>query len=184
MDSLRRDFMRLVGAGLAGTALADPRNSHAQAPSAPPQSAAFFDVRQFGATGEGGTVDTPAINKAIEAAAAAGGGTTAQAALNSAEEEKSTLTRGCSADMPTQGLFARHVKNLEIADLHLEAASPDARAGLKFHEIDGLDLFRIRAELGTSGTKVILDNVKRCEIAHCASIDDVKLANVDQKTLG
>jgi polygalacturonase len=37
-------------------------------------SAAEFDVRTYGATGDGKTVDSPAINKAIEAAAAAGGG--------------------------------------------------------------------------------------------------------------
>ncbi|MGH9401742.1 MAG: rhamnogalacturonidase [Terriglobia bacterium] len=34
----------------------------------------LYDVRTFGATGDGKTLDTPAINKAIEAAAAAGGG--------------------------------------------------------------------------------------------------------------
>ena len=37
--------------------------------------AAVFDVRQYGATGDGKTLDTDAINKAIEAASAAGGGT-------------------------------------------------------------------------------------------------------------
>jgi len=37
--------------------------------------ASVFDVRQYGATGDGKTLDTDAINKAIEAAAAAGGGT-------------------------------------------------------------------------------------------------------------
>jgi polygalacturonase len=36
---------------------------------------AFFNVHAFGATGNGKTVDSHAINKAIEAAAAAGGGT-------------------------------------------------------------------------------------------------------------
>jgi polygalacturonase len=35
----------------------------------------MFDVRNFGATGDGKTLDSPAINKAIDAAAKAGGGT-------------------------------------------------------------------------------------------------------------
>jgi polygalacturonase len=35
----------------------------------------IFDIRTYGAVGDGKTVDSPAINKAIEAAAAAGGGT-------------------------------------------------------------------------------------------------------------
>ena len=35
----------------------------------------FFNVRNYGATGDGKNLDSPAINKAIDAAAAAGGGT-------------------------------------------------------------------------------------------------------------
>jgi len=41
----------------------------------PSQRLHVYDVRAFGAKGDGQTLDSPAINKAIEAAAAAGGGT-------------------------------------------------------------------------------------------------------------
>ncbi len=45
--------------------------SHAAAPSA----AACFNVRDYGAVGDGTNLDSPAIDKAIAAAADAGGGT-------------------------------------------------------------------------------------------------------------
>ena len=45
----------------------------------------LFDVRTFGATGGGTKLDTPAINKAIEAAHRAGGGTVL---LHSAPEQR------------------------------------------------------------------------------------------------
>ena len=40
-----------------------------------PDDPAVYSVRAYGARGDGKTVDTPAVNRAIEAAAAAGGGT-------------------------------------------------------------------------------------------------------------
>jgi polygalacturonase len=44
-------------------------------PGIPGTRAKVYDVRAFGAKGDGKNLDSPAINKAIEAAAAAGGGT-------------------------------------------------------------------------------------------------------------
>ncbi len=76
-DSARRDLLRLSSMGLAASAVsvipalaAAPRKA-----ASPALSPLMFDVRTFGATGDGKTVDTPAINAAIEAAAAVGGGT-------------------------------------------------------------------------------------------------------------
>jgi len=73
---LRRDFLRTGSIGLAAAAI--PAVSHAAgnsksvAGASPTQG--IFDVRSYGATGDGKTLDTDAINRAIEAAAAAGGG--------------------------------------------------------------------------------------------------------------
>jgi polygalacturonase len=62
--------------GLAASAVtAIPALGAAKKAAAPTLSPMLFDVRTFGASGDGKTVDSPAINKAIEAAAAAGGGT-------------------------------------------------------------------------------------------------------------
>ena len=72
-STARRAFLRLSGAGIAGAALS---SSPAQAqPAAPAPGSGTYDVKSFGASGNGKTVDSPAINRAIEAAAAAGGGT-------------------------------------------------------------------------------------------------------------
>jgi polygalacturonase len=51
--------------------IADAANSSHARELLPP----FFNVRNFGATGDGKSIDSPAINKALEAAAAMGGGT-------------------------------------------------------------------------------------------------------------
>ncbi|HEX9200603.1 MAG TPA: glycosyl hydrolase family 28-related protein, partial [Acidobacteriaceae bacterium] len=75
-DSARRDLLRLSSMGLAASAAyAIPALAAPKKGAAPMLSPILFNVRTFGATGDGKTVDTPAINKAIEAAAAAGGGT-------------------------------------------------------------------------------------------------------------
>jgi len=76
-DSARRDLLRLSSMGLAASAVSViPAFAASKKPAAAPAlSPLLFDVRAFGATGDGKTVDSPAINKAIEAAAAAGGGT-------------------------------------------------------------------------------------------------------------
>ncbi|HXE62246.1 MAG TPA: glycoside hydrolase family 28 protein [Bryobacteraceae bacterium] len=70
----RRTFLTHAGAGLAVTTLGfRPQAAFAQ--PAGDNAKTMIDVRTFGATGDGKTIDTPAINKAIDSIAASGGGT-------------------------------------------------------------------------------------------------------------
>ena len=69
----RREFLSLAGGAAAG-AIA-PTFLVSRASARWTEDGTVFDVRAFGAAGNGAADDAPAVNKAIEAASAAGGGT-------------------------------------------------------------------------------------------------------------
>ena len=73
----RRDLVTMAGSSLAFAAVpAIASQAGSPAPGAKAGAAmGVFNIRDFGATGDGKTLDSPAINRAIDAAAAAGGGT-------------------------------------------------------------------------------------------------------------
>jgi polygalacturonase len=84
-ENARRRFLKSVGTGFAGGALILPGSILGQEiPTSAAKNAAemghparglVYDVAAFGAVGDGKAIDSPGINRAIEAAAAAGGGT-------------------------------------------------------------------------------------------------------------
>lgn len=77
MDAFRREFLRLTTGGV-GAAIVSVVTPGAQAQAAPLTGAGtsnLFDVRNYGAKGDGTSIDTPAFNKAIEDACKNGGGT-------------------------------------------------------------------------------------------------------------
>lgn len=77
INSFRREFLKSAGTGIVGVAagaLIAPGAHASPMPLPEEERRTSFDVRSFGATGNGTTLDTDAINKAIEAASAARGG--------------------------------------------------------------------------------------------------------------
>lgn len=84
LSNPRRHFLRTGSLGLAAAIPALTSSAFAEQlhhPEEHPNRSGFtgtsgiFDVRNFGATGDGKTLDTAAINRAIDQAAASGGGT-------------------------------------------------------------------------------------------------------------
>jgi polygalacturonase len=71
-SSVRREFLRFGSLGVAAAAI--PAMSLVASGQETAASQGLFDVRKYGATGDGKTLDTDAVNHAIEAASAAGGG--------------------------------------------------------------------------------------------------------------
>lgn len=106
----RRDLIRLSPLALASTAIGHVALAESREPAA---SMGLFNVRTYGATGDGHTVDTPAINSAIEAVADAGGGTLLFPAgtylcftIRLRSQVDLYLSRGCTivaADSPKPG---------------------------------------------------------------------------------
>jgi polygalacturonase len=75
MDRFRRDLLKYSPLALVGLAPGAARGQERVGAPLSGLSPMLFDVRAYGATGTGKTLDTPGVNAAIEAAAAAGGGT-------------------------------------------------------------------------------------------------------------
>jgi polygalacturonase len=76
MKTGRRDLLKFTGGGMAAALVGVPTLRAADRTNIPSSAKnGIFDVRSFGAIGDGKALDTPAINRAIESAAAAGGGT-------------------------------------------------------------------------------------------------------------
>ena len=107
---LRRELLKVSPLALgAAVGHVSPASAQTEAPS----TQATYNVRDFGASGDGKTVDTPAINRAIEAAAAKGGGSIVFPAgtylcftIRLKSNIELFLSRGCTiqaADSPKPG---------------------------------------------------------------------------------
>lgn len=115
LESARRGFLKRAGVGLAGGALV-ALPGFVRADAAPEGGKRFVcEVTAFGAKGDGKTLDTAAINRAVEATAAAGGGTVCFPAgtyLSYSIHLKSKV-----------GLYLAHGSTLVAADSPAEGAS-------------------------------------------------------------
>ena len=73
-----------------------------------------------------------------------GGGTSEQAAIAPPEMESKYPEPSMFGDMPSQGLYLRHVKNVNLRDIEIVALNGDVRPVIVMQDVEGADMFHIK----------------------------------------
>ena len=83
-------------------------------------------------------------------------------------------------DLPATGLFARHIRNLEVSNVAVETLEVDPRPAFWLHDVDGADFFRVRVPKGSPAFQ--LRNVKDFRSLAARGLADVPPQDVDSKS--
>jgi len=79
-----------------------------------------------------------------------GGGTKEWAALEPPEKENAYPEATMFGTLPARGFFLRHARNLEFSNIEIATAKPDERPAFWIHDVEGIDLFRVKAGKNTA----------------------------------
>ena len=101
-----------------------------------------------------------------------GGGTEAEAQLEPKELGTGYPEPSKLGTMPAYGIFARHVKDLELANIHLSFQTNDLRPAMKFADIDGLEIDNLKPQVadGVKPAEFAAD-VKNCVIRNSPALE-------------
>jgi polygalacturonase len=100
-----------------------------------------------------------------------GGGTTNDAAINPKELGTGYPEPNKIGTLPAYGIYARHVKGLELANIHLNFKTTDQRPAAAFADVQGLEIDNLKPQVAT-GVKaaVFADNVGDVVIRNSPSL--------------
>jgi polygalacturonase len=79
-----------------------------------------------------------------------GGGTKEWAALEPPEKEDAYPEATMFGTLPARGFFVRHARNVEFSNIEIATAKGDERPAFWMHDVEGVDLFRVKAGKGTA----------------------------------
>jgi polygalacturonase len=112
----------------------------------------------------------------------AGGGTAEMAGIEPEEKANAYPEPEMFGKLPTIGLFARHVRNLEVSNFEIATRTADARAAFWLKDVDGADFFRLRAPQGAAPV-FDLREVKNFRSFGSVRLADTTLASVQEKKI-
>jgi polygalacturonase len=111
-----------------------------------------------------------------------GGAPASIAALQPEEKEGGYPDPRMFGDLPACGLFARHVRDLDVSNVDILTRQPDARPAFWLNDVDGADFFHLKTPAGVSPTFALRD-VKNFRSFGSAQWEDVKLDQVTARKI-
>jgi hypothetical protein len=102
-----------------------------------------------------------------------GGGTKAQTARVPPELGTGYPEPGKIGVMPAYGLFARHVRGLELANINLSFESEDLRPAMVCSDVDGLEVDNFKAQLAPGVPAATFDSVTNVVIRNSPVLDGI-----------
>ena len=108
-----------------------------------------------------------------------GAGTAEMAALQPPENETGYPDPHMFGAMPAHGFYIRHVNNIELTNVEIAYASPDARAAFVLDSVTDADLFRIKLPTDTHQPAFKLRKVSNFRIFGCPRIKDKEIATTE-----
>jgi len=101
-----------------------------------------------------------------------GGGTTNDAAIKPKELGTGYPEPGMMGTLPAYGIFARHVRGLELANIHLNFQTNDFRPAAMFADIDGLEIDNLKPQVAEGmRPAVFAPNVRGVTIRNSPAVE-------------
>ncbi len=105
-----------------------------------------------------------------------GGGTRKDADRAVPEDEKGYPEPSNVGTTPAYGLFARHVRDLELSDIRVGYEKEDQRPALTFDDVDGLEIDHLKLQAAPGIPPAHMTNVKNLLIRNTPALDGIVIA--------
>ena len=107
------------------------------------------------------------------------GGVTKEQAANEPRELGTGYPEPSTRElMPAYGLFARHVKDLELANINFSFLKDDLRPTIECVDVNGLEIDNFKAQLGEGAAAAKFENVSGMVIRNSPLLEKQQQCNI------
>jgi hypothetical protein len=113
----------------------------------------------------------------------AGGADATMAAIDPPEDETKYPDPHMFGPLPAYGFLLRHVKNVEMSNIHVATAKDDPRVAFWLNDVAIADFFHLKASIATGASMFALRNVTRFRISGSRGVKDLEIDYTARQTL-